>query len=149
MAVYEARQDWKSAKSVATELAAQFPGDVTVLEAQGRAQYGAGDTDAAVSSYKRAHDLAPNSIPILSRYLSLLNENKYFVEARGVLQDAIARDPNNAALKADLIRVEGEINGVDAGGSKAKALANDDPKSNIYYLVAAELYEKGDGRRTR
>src|SRR5712671_3583843 len=142
VSMYESRQDWKSAKSVATELAAQFPGDVNVLEAQGRAQYGAGDMDGAVSSYKRAHDLAPNSILILSRYLSLLNENKYFIEERGVLQDAIARDPNNASLKADLIRVEGEINGVDAAVAKAKALANDDPKSNVYYLVAAELYEK-------
>ena len=140
--VYESRQDWKSAKSVAAELAAQFPGDVNVLEAQGRAQYGAGDMDGAVSSYKRAHDLAPNSIPILSRYLSLLNENKYFVEARSVLQDAIARDPRNASLKADLIRVEGEMNGVDAAVAKAQALAKDDPNSNIYYLVAAELYEK-------
>ena len=120
--VYESRQDWKSAKSVAAELAAQFPEDVNVLEAQGRAQYGAGDMDGAVSSYKRAHELAPNSIPILSRYLSLLNENKYFVEARGVLQDAITRDPNNASLKADLIRVEGEMNGVDAAVAKATSL---------------------------
>ena len=140
--LYESRQDWKSAKSVAAELAAQFPGDVNVLEAQGRAQYGAGDMDGAVSSYKRAHELAPNSIPILSRYLSLLNENKYFIEARGVLQDAIARDPRNASLKADLIRIEGEMNGVDAAVAKAQALAKDDPDNNIYYLVAAELYEK-------
>jgi putative PEP-CTERM system TPR-repeat lipoprotein len=140
--VYESRQDWKSAKSVAAELAAQFPGDVNVLEAQGRAQYGAGDMDGAVSSYKRAHDLAPNSIPILSRYVSLLNTNKYFTEARGVLQEAIARDPRNSSLKADLIRVEGEINGVDAAVSKAGALAKDDPKSNIYDLVSAELYQK-------
>jgi putative PEP-CTERM system TPR-repeat lipoprotein len=142
MSLYESRQDWKSAKSVAAELASQFPGDVNVLEAQGRAQYGAGDMDGAVSSYKRAHELVPNSIAILSRYLSLLNESKYYTEARGVLQDAIARDPRNASLKADLIRVEGEMNGVDAGVAKAQALAKDDPNSNIYYLVAAELYEK-------
>jgi len=145
--VYESRQDWKSAKSVATELAAQFPGDVNVLEAQGRAQYGAGDMNGAVSSYKRAYELAPNSIPILSRYLSLLNANKYFIEARGVLQDAIARDPRNAFLKADLIRVEGEMNGVDAAVARANALAKDDPSSNIYYMVSTELYEKA-GRTT-
>jgi cellulose synthase operon protein C len=142
ISLYESRQDWKSAKSVAAELASQFPGDVNVLEAQGRAQFGAGDMDGAVSSYKRAHELVPNSIPILSRYLSLLNENKYYMEARGVLQDAITRDPRNASLKADLIRIEGETNGVDAGVAKAQILAKDDPNSNIYYLVAAELYEK-------
>jgi putative PEP-CTERM system TPR-repeat lipoprotein len=147
MSLYEARQDWKSAKSVATELASQFPGNVNVLEAQGKAQYGAGDIDGAVSSYKRAHELVPNSIPILSRYLSLLNENKYYIAARGVLQDAIARDPRSAALKADLIRVEGEIDGVDAAVAKAQALAKDDPDSNVYYLVATELYDNAG--RTR
>ena len=98
--------------------------------------------NGAVSSYKRAYELSPNSMPILSRYLSLLNANKYFVEARGVLQDAIARDPHNASLKADLIRVEGEMNGVDAAVMKAQALAKDDPDNNIYYRVSAELYEK-------
>jgi putative PEP-CTERM system TPR-repeat lipoprotein len=144
MSLYESRQDWKSAKSVAAELASQFPGDVKVLEAQGSAQYGAGDMDGAVSSFKRAHELVPNSIPILSRYLSLLNENKYFVEARGVLQDAIARDPRNASLKADLIRIEGNINGVDAAVAKAQAFAKDDPDSNIYYLVATEIYDKSE-----
>src|SRR4029077_1471820 len=127
VALYESRQDWKSAKSVAGGLAAQFPGDVNVLEAQGRAQDAAGDTNGAVSSYKRAHELAPNSNPILSRYLSLLNANKYFTEARGVLQDAILRDPRNLSLKADLIRVEGETNGVDAAVAKAHTLAKDDP----------------------
>jgi putative PEP-CTERM system TPR-repeat lipoprotein len=142
VSLYESRQDWKSAKSVAGELASQFPGDVNVLEAQGRAQHGAGDMDGAVSSYKRAHELAPSSIPILSRYLSLLNENKYFVEARGVLQDALARDPRNISMKADLIRIEGQINGVDAAVAKAQALAKDDPDNNIYYLVTTELYEK-------
>jgi putative PEP-CTERM system TPR-repeat lipoprotein len=147
VALYEARQDWKSAKSVASELASQFPSDVAVLDAQGRAQYGAGDANGAVSSYKRAHELAPNSLPILSRYLSLLNENKYFAEARGVLQDAVARNPQNPSLKADLIRLEGEMNGVDAAIAKAQALAKDDPGGDIYYLVSAELYEKAG--RTR
>jgi putative PEP-CTERM system TPR-repeat lipoprotein len=140
--LYESRQDWKSAKSVAAELVTQFPGDVNVLEAQGRAQYGAGDMNGAVSSYKRAYELSPSSVPILSRYLSLLNANKYYVEARGVLQDAIARDPHNASLKADLIRVEGEMNGVDAAVMKAQTLAKGDPDNNIYYRVSTELYEK-------
>ena len=52
--LYEARQDWKSAMTVAAELAAQFPQNVGVLEAQGRAQIGAGDLDGALSSFKRA-----------------------------------------------------------------------------------------------
>jgi len=144
VSLYELRQDWNSAKTVAGELAMQFPRDVNVLEAQGRAELGAGDTNGAISSYRRAYELTPNSMPILSRYLSLLNSEKYFTEARGVLQEAVARDPRNAPLNADLIRVESELNGLDAAISKARALADNDPNSNIYSLVVAELYEKAD-----
>lgn len=140
--LYELRQDWNSAKAVAAELASQFPQNANVLEAQGRAQLAAGDTNSAISSYKGAHELAPNSVPILSRYLTLLNSAKYFDEARGVLREAVARDPRNATLKADLIRIEAQIDGVDAAVSKARAFAKDDPGTNLYDLVSAELYEK-------
>src|SRR5271166_1695186 len=140
--VYEMRQDWTNAKTVAAELAAQFPGDANILDAQGQAQLAAGDTSGATSSFKRAYELAPNSAPILSRYLVALDGAKYFTDARGVLQEAVARDPRNSSLKAQLIRVEGEVNGVDAAVAKAHALAAEDPDNNIYDLVSAELYEK-------
>jgi putative PEP-CTERM system TPR-repeat lipoprotein len=140
--VYEKRQDWTNAKTVAAELTSQFPGDANILDIQGRAQLASGDTNGAVSSFKRAYALAPNSIPILSRYITALWGAKYFTEARGVLQEAAARDPGNSSLKADLIRAEREITGVDASVAKAHALAAADPENNIYDLVSAEVYEK-------
>jgi putative PEP-CTERM system TPR-repeat lipoprotein len=142
ISVYEMRGDWTSAKALAAELAAQFPGNANILDTQGQAQLAAGDTNGAVSSFKRAHALAPSSAPILSHYLAALNGAKYFTEAHGVLQEAVARDPQNSALKADLIRVEGEINGLDAAVAKAHAWAASDPNNDIYDLVSAELYEK-------
>jgi putative PEP-CTERM system TPR-repeat lipoprotein len=140
--VYEMRQDWTSAKTVAAELAAQFPGNANILDTQGQTALAAGDTNGAVSSFKRAYALAPSSAPILSRYLAALSGAKYFAEARGVLQEAVARDPQNSSLKADLIRVEGEINGLDAAVAKAHAWAASDPNNDIYDLVSAELYQK-------
>jgi len=140
--VYELRQDWNSAKSVAAELATQFPTDPGVLEAQGRAQFGADDPSGAISSYERAHELVPNSLPILARYLALLNAEKYYSEALRMLEEAVARNPRNTALKADLIRVEAEIDGVDAAASKAREMAKDDPANNIFDLLSEELYEK-------
>jgi putative PEP-CTERM system TPR-repeat lipoprotein len=145
--VYEKRQDWTNAKSVAAELAAQFPGDANILDAQGQAQLAAGDANGAISSFKRAYELAPNSAPTLSRYLAALSRAKYFTEARGVLQESVARDPQNSALKADLIRVEGETSGVDAAVAKARDLAAADPDNSIYDLVSAELYEKAGRNR--
>lgn len=139
--LYELRQDWANATSIASALSAQFPSNIDVLDAQARAQLAAGDRNGAISSYKRAHELAPDSLPILSRYLTLLNSAKYYLEARGVLQDAIDRDPKNAALKVDLIKVTAEIDGVDAAVSRANSFAKDNPGSDVYDLAAAEIYQ--------
>jgi len=142
VSLYELRRDWDSAKVVADELGTRFPRDVNVVEAQGRVQFEAGDTEGAIASYKFAHELMPDSAPILSRYVALLNQAKYFREARAVLQDAVASDPQNASSKVDLIRVEAEIDGLDAALAQARDFAKKDPDNNLYDLVSAELYEK-------
>ena len=58
-----------------------------------------------------------------------------------MLQDAIAKDPKNASLKAELVRVIAQIDGMDAAISQANSFAKDDPNSNVYDLVSAELYQ--------
>jgi predicted Zn-dependent protease len=50
-------------------------------------------------------------------------------------------------LKAELIEVEAEINGVDRAVAEARALAVGDPESDTYDLLLASLYEKA-GRST-
>lgn len=142
VALYELRRDWNSAKAVAAELFAQFPRDVNVVVAFGRSQLKSGDIDGAISSYKLAHQLAPDSTPIRSAYVSLLKQAKYFREMRDILKEAIIREPQNASLKADLIRADAAIDGVDAAVSKARELAASDPGNSIYDVVSAELYEK-------
>jgi predicted Zn-dependent protease len=144
--MYGLQQDWKQAKSAAAELVTQFPANVDVLDAQGRVQIAAGDKDSALSTYKRAHELAPASRPIFSRYLALLKDAKKFPEERTELQAALDRDPKNASLKGDLIRVEAEIGGLKAGLAKARSFANDDPGNSLYDVVSAELYENA-GRK--
>jgi putative PEP-CTERM system TPR-repeat lipoprotein len=138
---YELRQDWANVKALATALSAQFPSNVDVLDAQARGQLAAGDTNGAISTYKRAHELAPNSLPILSRYLTLLNSAKYYADMRGVVQAAIANDPKNPSLKVELVRVTAELDGVDAAVSKANAFAKDDPNNNAYDLLSSQLYQ--------
>jgi putative PEP-CTERM system TPR-repeat lipoprotein len=143
VALYELRRDWNSAKAVAAELYAQFPRDVNVVVAFGRTRLESGDIDAAISSYKLAHQLAPDAPQIRSAYVALLKQARYFGEARDVLKEAMVREPQSASLKADLIRVDAEIDGVDAAVSKARETAAPDPGNNsIYDVVSAELYEK-------
>ena len=112
---YGLRQDWKNAAATADQLAGQFPTNPDVLDAKGRVQIASGDTAGAIATYKRIYELAPTSAPVLGRYVGLLNEAKEFTQLRTVLQAALARDPKNSAVKGDLIRVEAEIGGLDAG----------------------------------
>ncbi len=113
-----------------------------MLDAQARAQIGAGDLQSAIATYKRAYQFAPNSTDILSRYVFALNKAKDFVEAQSVLRAALNRAPQNLTIKADLIRVAAEIGGVDAGLAEARDLAKKDPDSTIYDQVSAELLNK-------
>ncbi len=136
------RQDWKGAATAAAQLAEKFPTNFNVLDAKGRAQIETGDMEGAVSTYKRAYELAPASPPALSRYLAVLIAAKNFPAAQSLLQAALVRDPRNASLKGDLIRVAREIGGLDAGLAMAKTFADSDPDNSLYDLVSAELYEK-------
>jgi len=142
VALYERLRDWNSAKVVAAELYAQFPRDVDVVVAFGRTRLESGDTNAAISSYKLAHQLAPDAAPIRSAYVALLKQAQYFREVLDVLKEAMIREPQNASLKADLIRAVAEIDGLDAAISKAREFAASDPGNSIYDVVSAELYEK-------
>ena len=119
---YEQQQDWADAKTVASALSAQFPSDVKCCRRRRRPSSGPAIRTGRSPATNALHELAPNSLPILSRYLNLLNSAKYYREARGVLQDAIDRDPKNPSLKVDLVRVSHELDGVDAAVSHGEHL---------------------------
>src|SRR5260370_15793395 len=107
--MYGLRQDWKNATTAAAELVQKFPENVDVLDAQGKVQIASGNNNGALSTHKRAYELAPNSLPILSPYVERLKAAKNFPEAQTVLQAALDRDPQNASLKAELIRNEVQL----------------------------------------
>ncbi len=128
--VYELQQDWANAKAVAGALSAQFPSDVNVLEAQARAQLGAGDTNGAIASYKRAYELAPefDTAPVALSRLAHLCGRLPRGERRPQGRDRSRSQER--ALKADLVRVTAQLDGVDAAVSQANLYAKDDPNNN-------------------
>ena len=142
VSLFESRHDWNAAKALTAELTEQFPRDARVFAALGKAQIEAGDTVGAIATYKLAYHLAPESAQIRTPYVALLNRAKYFRDARDVLQDAVAREPRNRSLKLELIRVRAEADGLDTALFEARRFAKDDPDTNAYDLVSAELYEK-------
>ena len=59
-----------------------------------------------------------------------------------MLQDAVGSNPQNASIKADLIRVEAALDGLDTALYEARGFAKGDPQNSLYDQVSAELYEK-------
>ncbi len=144
--LYTVRQDWSRAKALASELTVQFAANIDVFDAQGRMLVLSGDQAGAITAYQHAYEIAPNSAPILTRYLALLTATKKFPQERTILQSRLDKDPGNRQIKEQLIRIEAEIGGLDAGLAKARSFAKDDPDSSLYDLVSADLDERGGKR---
>jgi len=140
--LYLLQHDRQNAAATAAELADKFPTNVEIIEAHTRVQVAAGDTDGAIAAYKHGHELAPDSLAILSGYVGLLKSAKKLPDAQKVLHAAIDRDPRNTSLERDLIHVEAEIDGLAAGLAAARDFAKSDPDNSLYDVVSAELYEK-------
>lgn len=140
--LYLQQQNYRDAKSIGAELLTLFPKDPGVLDAQARIQRATGDATGAAATYRQAFEIAPTSTMIRGRYLAALLAAKDYTTARDVLSAALTREPDNTAIKGDLIRVAADIGGIDAGIAKAHEFAAQDPKNPAYDLVAAELYEK-------
>lgn len=146
LSIYAAQRDWARAKALASELIVQFPSKGEVFDAQGQVLALSGDSDGAIAVFGRAYAMAPNSEPILLRYLQSLELAKRYLEIRTILQSRLEQDPSNLPVKAQLIRVEEKIGGLEAGLAKAQSFAKSDPDSSGYDLVSADLYERAGKR---
>ncbi len=141
--VYLLQQNYSAAQSTVSQLLIQFPKSPDVLDAEARTQFATGDKVGAATTYQSAFELAPNSAVLRGRYVGVLVANKDFKTARDVLTKALAGNPRQkVAGRADLIRIEAEIGGLDAGLAKAREFATQDPNNPSYDIVASELYEK-------
>src|SRR5262249_22877246 len=76
------------------------------------------------------------------RYVALLKQSKYYRDAWDVLQEAITRFPREYSLKAELILVDAEIDGVDGARLRAQGFARADPDDSLYDRISAGLYER-------
>jgi predicted Zn-dependent protease len=83
------QHDWKKAIAAATELSKKFAKNAEVWTVLGSAQLEAGDKDGAIATYRRAYENIPDSLLVLTTYVSLLSSANNYDEARKVLQAAI------------------------------------------------------------
>ena len=95
------------ASTVANDLARVYTNDIEVLRALASIEERRGDTLAAITACKRLAEVEDRSLlPALALRLCSLSENAGRLgEARGVLERALALDPENVALRVRLREV--------------------------------------------
>ena len=145
--LYGARQDWTRAKALAGELAMRFPGNAAVADAQGRILAASGDQRRGgrpVPTGFRGRSEFRAALPALSRRPGR-RETVPGSPDRSV-QARLDKEPDNRALKEQLIRLDAETGGLETGIAKARAFAKEDPDSAVYDLTAADLYAR-NGKR--
>ena len=144
LAIYAAQQNWTKAKNLASELVVQFPSNVDILDLQGRVLVSIGDQNDAlriVSGVLIHLPLIRNrSCHVTYRYWF---QPSGFPEYRDIQEARLRKDPANRTIKAQLIRVEGQIGGLNAGLDKARSFAKNDPDNEAFYDIdTASLYEE-------
>jgi predicted Zn-dependent protease len=98
-------------------------------------------SDGAITTYETIYQLSPDSVSAMETYVALLKGANEFPEARTVLEAALACGPQKDRAKAELIRVDAEIDGLEAGLARARGFAIEDLANPLYNVVSAEFYE--------
>ncbi len=130
------RRQFKEAQTFAQEALAIMPGDTQILEAAGRAQSQAGNTDQALSTFRRLASAMPNSASPYLRlsevYVSAGDTDK----AENAISKALELEPDNPQAQAalgDLLGSFGRKRNAIEYVQKLKAA-----KPNRAYLYAIE-----------
>lgn len=105
-----------------------------------------GDVPDAVAHFRRATELDPLSVPTLAWYGMALYFDKHYAEARTVLRDTLALDPNRSDARYHLILVDERLARVD----EARALVrNPQSAANRKSSRRCSTCAPGRGRRPR
>lgn len=118
------------AGAVWRRMARALPGDATARVEAGLAVLEAGDATAAVAHLREATRLAPNVVRAWHALGNALREADALAEADEVFHHAIALDPGNAALWANLggvLRLRGRSDAAIEAYAQARACGANDP----------------------
>lgn len=130
------RRQFKDALTFAQEALATMPGDTQILEAAGRAQSQAGNTDQALSTFRRLASAMPNSASPFLRLSEVYVAAGETDKAENAISKALELEPDNAqaqAALADLLGSFGRKRNAIEYVQKLKAT-----KPNRAYLYAIE-----------
>ncbi len=120
------------------------PDSVDALQLMGKACMLKGDTDAAEKSFRQALRLAPQKAPLILDLADCLLHIGKREEARVLLRELTAREPDNAAANFLLARVESSFGQREQALRLYRRVSELDPgNSTALYMAGLLLLENG------
>lgn len=130
----------KDAMAAARDALAAMPGDATVLEAVGRAQFKAGDVEQALTTFRKLVALAPKSaIPYLrlANVFSAMGDRK---QAESALNLALEIEPGDSSVQAALLDLLVSSNRQSEALDNIRRFKQSKPRQPVPYLLEATYY---------
>lgn len=140
------RKQVKEALAAAQIAEAALPDDLEVLDALGRTQALAGDTQQALSTFQRIVNLEPNVARPHTRLAALYRETGNVTAAAASLRRAIEVDPSQAQARADLVNLLVTGKKVDVALKIAHEIQQRSPESEVGYLLEGAIKVRTNDR---
>jgi cellulose synthase operon protein C len=138
--VYLADKDYKKASNVAQESIAALPENPDILEAQGRVQQAAGETNQAITTFNKLVALQPLSPKPLLRLAEAQVANKSMDSAMQSLKKALDIKPDLVDAQRGLIALSMELKRPNEALATAKAVQKQRPKEAIGYVLEGDIH---------
>lgn len=130
----------RAALAAAQDAAAALPRDARVLDALGRAQVAAGETNQAIETFNRLAAAEPQSVVPLMRLASVYASRQEPAKALELLLRAQRLAPTDAAIGRDLVLGYLMAGKVDEALKQARALQVAAPKSPAGFALEGDIY---------
>jgi putative PEP-CTERM system TPR-repeat lipoprotein len=145
--VYAMQKNWPAALTEAKALQTRFPNDPNVIDALGRVYFQSGDLASSAATYQAAISKFPKSSIFLQRQAAILLNQKQYGKAIAPISSAIALEPANGHLKADLIVTTFLAKGASAAlGAAESSLPAGAPPEPYGAITAASVLEQAGHR---
>ena len=137
--LYLRTQDAKAALTAAQDGAAALPDSLELLDALGRAQMAAGDTNQAISSFNKLAGLQPRSPQPQMRLADAYMAQQNQAAARGSLDRALEIAPKFLPAQRGLVMLELSAGRAEQALTVARVVQSERPDQSFGYLLAGDV----------
>ena len=139
---YLSSGDPKKAVAAGQEALAALPDRTEILDALGRAQQVAGDTNSAIATYARLAQLLPESPMPFMRMSELQVMAKDPTAARESLRKALALKPDLFEAQRRMIALEIDRDATPAALAIARDVQKQHPNESVGYILEGDVYAR-------